>query len=124
MPDRLALVVDDDACVRRYVVEVVKSAGFQITEAEGGTEALHIIERTQGDVDLVISDIQMPGGNGIALAEAITASYPYIPVILVSGCSPPALEIECEFVRKPFVPCELLRMIDRVTMGRALRAAS
>jgi CheY-like chemotaxis protein len=100
------LIVDDDELLRKTIVFDFKRRGFNILEAGNGTEAIGIVKSTR--IDLVISDIRMPGGDGITLLEEIRAYDPRIPsVILITGFAD-ITERECiekgatQVVSKPF----------------------
>ena len=70
-----------------------------------------------GEVDLIVTDIQMPGGGGIALARAVRKAYPSVPIILVSGHGDP--DTEFEFIAKPFSWTVMSRAIRRVVCRAA-----
>ncbi|WEY37706.1 response regulator [Paraburkholderia sp. SUR17] len=79
------LVADDDVLVRVAFAEALRTAGFVVIEASCADEALGYI-RAGGKVDLVFSDIQMPGGiDGRQLAALMAEEHPEIPVVLASG---------------------------------------
>jgi two-component system chemotaxis sensor kinase CheA len=65
------LLVDDSAFFRNMLTPVLTAAGYRVTQAEGGAEALELLSRRRFDV--IVSDIEMPGMDGFALAEAISA---------------------------------------------------
>ncbi|HTJ41081.1 MAG TPA: EAL domain-containing protein [Kofleriaceae bacterium] len=77
------LVVDDDALVRRSIVRVLKLAGFAVTEADGGVAASAQLEHEHADV--VISDLEMPGGGGLDLLRRVRRIDLDVPVILITG---------------------------------------
>mgnify|MGYP001559027104 CR=1 FL=1 len=78
------LVVDDEADLRECIAEDFESRGFTVLTAENGTQALEVIQSRP--VDLVISDMRMPHGDGMFLLEQIRARHPEIPVvILITG---------------------------------------
>ncbi|WP_322032878.1 response regulator [Paraburkholderia sp. J76] len=79
------LIAEDDALVRAGVAEELRAAGFSVIEANCADDALTYV-REGGKIDLVFSDIQMPGTlDGRQLAEVIARDHPGIPVILTSG---------------------------------------
>ena len=83
MPQKV-LVVDDFLVERRMLSRVIqKSVGLEVIEAADGNEALRIIEREAPAV--VLTDLQMPGMNGLELVTAVRARYPHIPVILLTA---------------------------------------
>ena len=108
----LALVVDDDSAVRTYITSILDSENFETLEAADGNRALELVRVLDGDVDLMVTDIQMPGGDGISLARAVRASYPSVSIILVSGCAEP--DDRFEFVEKPFSWAAMVRVVRRV----------
>ena len=99
------LVVDDDAEVREVVAEYLMASGHRVLQAEGGREALRILDHAS-DVDLVITDVRMPDISGIELAERITREDPSPKVILISGYFVPQ-QINRRVLRKPFRMQEL-----------------
>jgi len=113
----VSLVVDDEPSVRRYVSTILQREDFRTLEAEGGTQALQIVEELGGGVDLIVSDIQMPNGDGLALAHAVKNSFPAVPVILVSGYARP--DAGFEYVEKPFLPATLMRAVRKLLPYKA-----
>jgi CheY-like chemotaxis protein len=80
---RKVLVVDDDPVVGKSFQRVLSSRGYAVVTASDGAEALCKIAAEQ--YDAVFTDIRMPGMDGIAVAESIKASQPWLPVVIVSG---------------------------------------
>ncbi|HEY2016222.1 MAG TPA: response regulator [Bryobacteraceae bacterium] len=117
----VSLVVDDEPSVRQYVRRILQRAHFEILEAEDGARGLQIVRDLNGDIDLIVSDIQMPNGDGLSLAHAVKDSYPAVRVILVSGCAAP--EPGFEFVQKPFAPKLLLKAVRKVMEPQRTAAA-
>jgi two-component system cell cycle sensor histidine kinase/response regulator CckA len=107
-----SLVVDDEPAVRRYVSAILQSENFLTLEAEDGAQALQMVRELDGDVDLIVSDIQMPNVDGLSLAQAVKRSFPGIPVILVSGNAKP--DASFEFVKKPFLPATLIGVVRKL----------
>ena len=97
----VSLVVDDEPSVRRYVSTILQREDFRTLEAGDGAHALQIVQELDGGVDLIVSDIQMPNGDGLSFAQAIKGAFPAVPVILVSGNARP--DADFEFVKKPFL---------------------
>ena len=108
----ISLVVDDEPSVRRYVSSILQREDFRTLEAQDGAHALQIVQELDGGVDLIVSDIQMPNGDGLSLAQAVGKSFPALPVILVSGNAKP--DICFEFVQKPFLPATLMKAVRKV----------
>jgi two-component system, response regulator PdtaR len=113
----VSLVVDDEPTVRRYVSTILAGEHFQTLEAEGGAHALQIVQELDGGVDLVVTDIQMPNGDGLSFAQAVRNSFPAVPVILVSGNAKP--DTCFEFVKKPFLPATLVNVVRRLFASKA-----
>ena len=79
------LVVEDEIVLRMRAVDIVEDAGFTAVEAVDADEALRVLE-SRSDISLMLSDIQMPGSmDGLKLAHAVHARWPFIKIILVSG---------------------------------------
>lgn len=86
------LVVDDDAGMRRLAQHALTHAGYSVVEAESGPEALLAWDEHEGRIDLVFTDMVMPGGmNGLQLIDACRLRKPDLPAILTSGYSLPPL---------------------------------
>src|SRR5207244_7218657 len=91
---------------------------FDTLEAEGGRHALEIMRALGNAVDLIVSDIQMPDGDGLSFAFAVRDLFADVPVILVSGRAPSRDALDFEFVEKPFTPEALLRVVRNVVGER------
>jgi len=110
-------VVDDEPSVRRYISAILQQDDFETLEAEGGIQGLQLVRDLGDSVDLVVSDIQMPGGDGLSLAQAVKAAFPTIPIILVSGREQPDGEYD-GFVQKPFDSKSLLEAVRNAVAHR------
>jgi len=108
----VSLVVDDEPSVRRYVSAILQRENFTTLEAEDGSHGLQIVQERDGDLDLIVSDIQMPKMDGVTFAHAVKHSFPALPVILVSGYA--EADAGFEFVEKPFSPGALLKAVRNV----------
>jgi DNA-binding NtrC family response regulator len=111
--DRICLIIDDEPAIRTYLRAILQRAGIQSLEADGASQALGIIQKLDGRLDLIVCDIKMPGEmDGIDLAYSVRQSFPAIPVILISGYGDvEALKqapTKCVFIQKPFVPEAIL----------------
>jgi DNA-binding NtrC family response regulator len=118
-PPRTVLVVDDDDTLLRLVARVIARGGDRVLTASSGEAARTLFEEHADSVDIVVLDVSLPGGEGAqSLMPDMLAARPTLKVIVTSGAllpSPLALEVERiggEFLRKPFVPNTLLRMLD------------
>ena len=79
------LVVEDDADVRAYTVEIVRELGYRVYEAPDGPAALRLLEGAGAKVDLLFTDVVMPGMSGRELAARARAKWPALKVLLTSG---------------------------------------
>lgn len=111
------LVVDDSASVRNFVSAFLKKHGFETIEAKDGQEALE--KAKEAEVDLLITDLQMPKMNGFKLSEQIRAldQYKKLPIIILTAQVGKKQEQKSEavganaFVSKPFKEDDLIRMV-------------
>ena len=95
-PDETVLVVEDEVAVRMLVIEVLEEFGYRVLEAPDGTTALPYLEGDQR-IDLLLSDIGLPGINGRQLAEMARQHRPDLKVLFITGYAPNA-EIRDEFL--------------------------
>ncbi len=113
------LVVDDDVTARAAMRRVLERSGYTVIVAEDGEDALRVLQRTHVPVDLLVTDVQMPGIQGDALAIRVREQWPELPVLFVSG-EPENARLAREtsgrtaFVSKPFLPTELLAAVQEV----------
>jgi two-component system, cell cycle sensor histidine kinase and response regulator CckA len=118
------LVVEDDPSLRAIVLRTLRGAGYSAIEAVNGEEALRIAQ-TQAAIDVLLTDMVMPGIKGRELAERIAAIRPGIRVVYMSGYTDDkvvhrgALPKNHQFLQKPFRGADLLRVV-----GAALAAKS
>src|ERR1700676_4528566 len=109
------LMVDNEESIRKLIRFVLK--GFVdavFLEANDGAEALKIARQHRGPLDLLISDVVMPGRmNGIEMAVQLSQARQEMKVILMSGYAPEALTMEPDwhFIQKPFAVSEILERI-------------
>ncbi len=79
------LIADDEDSMRALVARAVAMDGHDIVTAEDGAEALEILNRDDGAFDLLLTDIQMPVMDGIALALAAARDFPKLTILLMTG---------------------------------------
>lgn len=80
------LVVDDEPAIRGFLVDYLQESGFQAVAVASGDDAAALIDRGAPHIDLVFSDVRMPGTlDGFGLARWVMAHHPGLPVLLVSG---------------------------------------
>ena len=101
-----ALVVDDDGLLRMTITEILEEAGFRTMEAEDGDAAILVLEQRHLDINLMFSDVEMPGSrNGFALARETAVKWPSVAIVVASGRLKPAdgdLPEGACFLGKPF----------------------
>jgi len=108
MPPRV-LVVEDEYLVRDMIAYELKLAGFEVLEAESAEDGLALL--AQGDrLDLLFTDIRLPGMDGWQLAEEIRARHADVPVIYASGYAERLTPLpRSKFLQKPYLPSQVLR---------------
>jgi PAS domain S-box-containing protein len=119
------LLVEDEPAVRISVRRILEKNGYQIYEATNGAEALQIWDREHGAIDLVLSDLVMPGMGGHELVEQLRARQPDVRVVLMSGYTEAAgsmrdiRSLGVAMVEKPFEVAALLTRLREVLAGDA-----
>ena len=114
------LVVEDEDAVRLIVRRVLRDQGYEILEARDGNEALRICAQKGGSIDLVLSDVIMPGGmNGLDLARQLRTTRSDLPVLLSSGYTAQQFGLHetlegVELLRKPYTLSALSRAVERL----------
>jgi PAS domain S-box-containing protein len=102
------LVVEDDEQVRGLTRMALETLGYTVLEAPGGPEAVHLAGAHAGPIDLLVTDVVMPGVSGREVAEAVRMGRPGVRVLFVSGYTDDAvirhgvLTAEMAFLQKPF----------------------
>jgi PAS domain S-box-containing protein len=122
----VVLVVEDEDAVRNLICGILKRNGYTVLRARNGGEALLACEEHAGKIDLMISDITMPGMTGIELAQRLSTVRPEMKVLLMSGYAETAIlhqqvvTPDVPFLEKPFVPQALARKVREVLDGTAM----
>jgi two-component system cell cycle sensor histidine kinase/response regulator CckA len=129
----LVVLVEDEELIRRLLERVLENAEYEVLVAANGATALRLMERRAGELALLLTDLVMPGMNGLELARAARELQPDLPVLCMSGYSEETLrdrggdDDEVDFIEKPFAPGELtdriaslLRDADRRGVGEAV----
>jgi CheY-like chemotaxis protein len=121
MPDQprsgIILVVDDQENVRALLRRQLSEYGHTVLEAGDGAEALHLVRRRNGAVDLILCDLVMPQMNGTELAGRIGGEFPGVPVILMSAFAPAGVarvglsESLVPVLQKPFDAVQLGELV-------------
>ena len=112
------LLVEDSEAVAQSIAKVFESQGCSVQRAADGDAAVEYLKNRSAGVDVVLSDIQMPGTvDGFGLALWVNAQLPHIPVVLMSGnseCLQEATRLRIEILRKPCSPAALTSAVFKV----------
>ena len=110
------LIAEDDPAVRRFVARALTHRGYEVTAAEDGIAALEAL--SDASYDLLLTDIVMPGLDGIALALKVTREHPGMPVLMMSGFSAERQrahnldELIHRVIPKPFTLEEICKVVE------------
>jgi len=124
------LLVEDEEALRILTRNLLELCGYQVMEAKNGAEALDLSQRYPGTVDLLLTDIVMPGINGRLLADQLIQLRPNIKVVYMSGYTGQAvgahriLDPGSIFLQKPFTRDELARKIREALDGEPKSASA
>ena len=111
------LVAEDDDQVRDFVVATLESSGYHVIPSVDGADAARVAGAHDGPIDLLITDVSMPGSGGHDLAEALTAVRPDLEVLYVSGYTENSVVLrgivsnDINFLAKPFSVKDLLAAV-------------
>lgn len=112
------LVVEDDSAIRRGVLDALRAAGHQPTEAARGDVGLQLA--LSGDFDLLLLDMVLPGNSGWEILRVVRAARPELPIIVLTACGAENQRVDGlqlgadDYVVKPFSLRELLARVDAV----------
>jgi CheY-like chemotaxis protein len=102
--------------VRAFAVRVLEQAGFTVLEARDGNEAVARVERHRGPLDIIVTDVVMPGPTGPVTVERIRAMRPGVPALFVTGYASRSITSErglgTALLQKPFRHVALLERIE------------
>jgi CheY-like chemotaxis protein len=114
------LLVEDEAAVRGLTSRILEKQGYRVIAAQHGREAMDIASREEGHIDLVLTDVVMPGMNGRGLVERLTGIRPGIKSLYMSGYTDDDIirrgfiEASKSFLQKPFTSDGLLQTVRKV----------
>ena len=108
------LIVDDDAGIVRLVAAVLRNSGYAVLEAADGLEALQLAARHPAPIDLLLSDVQLPGLRGPELCRRVRKQHPETRYLLMSGRVEGLEGLGLALLAKPFRISDLLRSIRSV----------
>ena len=111
----LVLAVDDDDAVRTTTADILKGLGYSVVQAASGEAALELLDQ-DGMIDVLLTDVVMPGMSGAELARRARTSHPRLPIVFISGYADTegiaGDTLLHRLVRKPFRPSDLRRQVE------------
>ena len=119
------LVVEDEARVRKLIVDVLTARGYQVMEATRGEEAVRLCKQLKGKIDLAVIDVVMPEMSGPDLVKQVAPVCPSMRVLYISGYTDEAIvhhgipQSGAAFLQKPFMPDALARKVREVLDTRS-----
>jgi len=119
------LVVEDDVSLRELTVEILQDAGYRVIEARNAEKALDLIKASNPGIDLLLTDVIMPGKTGVELLEQAKVICPSLRYLFMSGYTGNlvalrgALMQETSFLEKPFTRISLLKKVNSVLRTEA-----
>ncbi len=122
---RVVLLVEDEPFVREATCQILQSAGFDVLPASDAHEAMNIYAHNRRKIDLLMTDMALPGRNGRQLAHDLRVTSAEIPILLTSGyveseCDSEAREARTYFLPKPYSRAELVETMETI-LSEALR---
>ena len=118
------LVVEDDTGVREHVAEVLRTLGYVVLEAQDAATALAAVRQSGTDIDLLLTDIVMPGMNGRELANEARSMMPNMRILFMTGYSQDVivhhgrLDGDIELIEKPFRIATLAARVQAMLKAR------
>jgi len=124
-PDKTTiLLVDDEQSVRAIVLKILRRAGYNVLEAENGDSALRIAEAHTERIDLLVTDMFMPGLRGPEVAARLAQTRPGLRVLFMSGYADQdartGVPAGANFLNKPFSGADLAKTVEAVLKGPAV----
>src|SRR5262245_21968110 len=113
----MILLIEDDVISRTGFAQTLRRDGYEVLEAGDGVHALALITQHRPSISLVISDMVLPGMNGLALIENVKLMLPRVPIIMVSAylskASGEILDRVVDILEKPIRPSVLVAVVQR-----------
>ncbi len=112
------LVVEDEPGVLRAVRRILSAHGYNLLTAQSGDEALEVVAAHEGAIDLLLTDVVMPGMSGVQLAKKVMRHLSDVRVLYMSGYTESALSLDqlvagkTDLILKPFTASDLLEVIE------------
>ena len=127
--DETVLIVEDQEAVLRYAKASLETYGYHVLDAANGNAAMAVAQNYSGQIDLILTDVVLPGMNGKVLAEQLTAARPDLKVLFMSGYPADViahrgvLDSGVSYIPKPFSPDGLASKIQEVLAGTSSSAS-
>jgi CheY-like chemotaxis protein len=120
------LIAEDEYAVRKLTRTALQQYGYTVLDADNGDAALSLCEQHEGPIDLLLTDVIMPGMSGRELAECLEQRHPGTKILYMSGHTHDVighhgvLDPSVAFIQKPFTPSVLARVVRDVLDNRPL----
>ena len=116
------LIVDDTPCVLAFLRRVLIIEGYTVLTASNGPEAVYAAARWQDRIDLLITDVALPGGTCTPLVQRLCSQRPSLKALYISGHSRDVVaelgvRSDAFFLQKPFLPAKLTQAVRQVLDG-------
>ena len=114
--NQTVLMVDNDEMVLSLGETILASAGYKVWVASNGQRALELFSQGPAEIDLIVTDLVMPGMSGRELIDRVRRLSPTVPILSISGYVRPSREDRDDefYLRKPYTTLELLRKVKQV----------
>ncbi|WLG97746.1 response regulator [Pseudomonas sp. Z1-14] len=121
---RLILVVEDDPTILEFLCEILEEEGFVVEPRESADSALTFLEESADYVDLLLTDITMPGAmDGADLANLTGDRWPQIPLLIMSGFETPesaGIKHQASFIAKPWALGQMLDLVESTVKSHSV----
>lgn len=118
------LIAEDDDAIRKLLADILAPLGYRVITARSGVEALRLAETTGRGIDILLTDVVMPGMSGKELAQMLQAIDPGVKVLFMSGYTEEVIirhgveRTGVDFIQKPLIPNKLVRKLREVLDGK------
>lgn len=122
-PQRIVLLVEDEPFVREATCCILRSAGFVVLSAGDAQEAMAVYEQSAYKIDMLMTDLVLPGRSGRHLGQDLRRKSPELPILLTSGymepgCDTESLEARTYYLPKPYSKADLVEKMETI-LGKA-----
>lgn len=120
------LLVEDEPFLREATARLLQSSGFDVIEAANAKRALELFQENDGHIDVLMTDLSLPGGSGVQLGRNIRRRSPDIPILFTSGyfnggCDDGQVDGFAYYLPKPYMRAELVAKIEQILQALPLR---